>query len=154
MSDEYWDGATWVYDVLIQNGAGGSGTQSAQISPGAGNELEVLYGQSENLDTSARVHNVRIRDDAGNFLIHLESDTVAAGLPIGIPKSVVPGDVEGTPHRMMVSGDMDVFFESLLVAASQDSHFSLVARVRGGVPTVTEVGQSTPTITINTERVF
>ena len=156
MSEEYWEGGTWVYQSNIVNGAGGGGTVSAEVVPGGGNELEILYGRLTNGDSSYRTATIRIEDDADNFLATVATHSLSAGHALTWPVT----DEHNTNNmysgatRLILSGDMVLHMELASVAASQDGFFGLTCRVRGGVPTVTEVGNSTPTITVNTERVF
>ncbi len=160
MSEDYWDGALFVYHADITNGAGGSGTNSYTIVPGAGNELEILYGHIFNGDTVARGTSLLISSGA-NLITTLLDD--APGLAIN------PGAVQSYPHndevnvdggstvggvRLFLAGTMDFEGKLLAVGSSDDTRFAMAARLRGGMPIITEAGISTPTININVEQVF
>ncbi len=156
MGEDYWDGGTWVYQASITNGAGGAGVQSYTVVPGRGNEMEVLYGEFFNGDTVGVVLTVSV-DDGANELAELMSVTADAASRHSFPHSDVSG-VAGTHTsagaRIIVAGTMRLIALSASVAASQDTNLGLACRIRGSEPVVTEVGASTPTITINTEQVF
>lgn len=159
MSKDYWDGALWVYQATITNGGGGGGTNSYLIVPGAGNEMELLYARLFNGDTANRSANAVIETNtAGEVLTRLIgiNTTIAAGADRMWPYASTPADnapMSGG-SRVFIAGTMRLYFEVLSVGASDDTALGLVCRIRGGVPTVTETGASTPTIVTNVERVF
>ena len=154
---EYWDGALFVYHSTIANGAGGAGNQSYIVSVSEGSEMEVLYGIFINGDTVDRDCRVTI-DDGTNTLTRLAREAaLSAGIEMPFP---IAGAVDsGTdPYgagrgRPMIAGPLRITALGTAIAASQDTTFGLVGRFRGAVPTVVEAGASTPTITVNTERV-
>ncbi len=157
---QYWDGGTLVYQADSTNGAGGGGTISYEVVPGVGNELEILYGHIFNGDTVARGTSINISSGT-NFLTSLLDDSPGLALGAGTDQSYPHSDdgaatggstVGGV--RFFLAGTMDVTGQLLAVGASDDARFALVARLRGGIPTITEVAQSTPTININVEQVF
>lgn len=155
MSEDYWDGALWIYQADITNGAGGAGDQTYTLTVGTGNELEVLYGEVFNGDTSARVVTVII-DDGTNQITQILNLTAGAGARVAFPVSTTQGDSAGVAAgaRLIVAGTMRIVVRVAAVALSQDSALGLACRIRGGVPSVVEAGASTPTININTEQVF
>jgi len=137
------------------NGAGGAGDNGYTVTVGLGSEIEVLYGELFNGDTSNRTAVVDISDGT-NRLGTLINGTLNAGARSTFPGAnpFAAAGNPGTPTRIILSGAMVITATVLAVAASQDSALGLVCRIRGPVPTVVEAGASTPTITINTERVF
>ena len=150
----YEDGAEWIYQADITNGAGGAGNHTYVIVAGAGNELEVLYFRLFNGDTSGRTARVRIFDaDGGNEMVRLfPTGTLgAAGVTFWPVASSSGGIAAGAKAK--ADGLMSVSAEVDAVASSQDSSFAISCWIQGGVPTVTESGASTPTININTELV-
>ncbi len=160
MSEDYWDGALFIYHADILNGAGGSGTTSYTVVPGAGNELEILYGHIFNGDTVGRGSKVEISSGA-NFLASLLDDQTGIALDPGAAQSYPHSDevaagggstVGGV--RLFLAGTMDLEGAILAVGSSDDTRFAMVARLRGGMPIITEAGISTPTININVEGVF
>lgn len=160
MTDGYWDGALWVYQADITNGAGGGGDLTWTVVPGVGNEMEILYGDIFNGDTAGRVVRINI-DDGTNHLASLLDDLTGFSLNAGVHHAFPIGDVVAATGgnvsdgaRILIAGTMRLVATVESVAASQDGAFALVARIRGGVPVVTEAGNSTPTININTEQVF
>ncbi len=159
MTEGYWDGGNWVYQADITNGAGGAGVQSYTVTAGGGvgGEMEILYGEFFNGDTLGVVLTVSLTDNGANELVELMSLTADAASRHSFPHSDTPA-VAGTHlssgSRIFLAGGMTLVALTASVAASQDTAFALVCRIRGAVPTVVEVGASTPTININSERVY
>lgn len=156
MSKEYWSGGTWIYHVQITNGAGGSGTVSVTVVPGDGNEFDVLYGGIINGDSTNRTLRAEILDESGgNTLGRLARLSAGAGTALSFPATdeQANDNSSGAGARYTVSGSMAFLMTGAAIAASQDLTFGVACRIRGGIPTATEVGQSTPTITVNTEVV-
>ena len=158
MSEDYWDGATFEYQAQITNGAGGSGDITVEITPGAGNEFEFLYGAISNGDTVTRTLFMQIRDSNDNVITTDTIDDINAGGRLALPGVAASSHSADRPaasgtHRRIVSGTMDILLTASAIAASQDATFTFTLRIRGPVPTITEAGQASPTITINTEQV-
>ena len=120
--------------------------------------MEVLAGSVVNLDSgSTRGVDARVNDDGQRMLYRvLRSAVLGIGLTRSFPGADDLADEGGVTGgaRMIVSGEMELHLQLEAVAAAQDGDFAFTAEIRGGFPTVTEVGNSTPTITINTEKVF
>ncbi len=157
MSEDYWDGATWVYHSIVANDDQGASTITWLIVPGAGNEMEILYGQLANLDTAGRAVSIAIETDAaGEELTRLVVVTLNAGAAVSFPAANVQaaGGSAAAPTRFILSGNMRLIATVASVALSQDAEFGLVCRIRGGVPTVTEAGGGTIVISELTEQVF
>lgn len=157
VSKKFWSGALWVYSADIENGAGGGGNIFITLTPGAGNELELLYGMLSNQDTAGRAGEMELRDADDNLLAHLfeEGATITNGNEVSIPgiDEITASDNAALPNRIFLAGDMDFLMNLVSVAASENVVFGLCCRIRGGLPTVVESGNSTPTITINMEQV-
>ncbi len=155
MSEDYWDGATWVYHSQIAHEAAqGAGTISWLVVPGAGNEMEVLYGHLRNTDTVDRSGAVTIEDDAGAEIVSLQRGTITAAVRAAFPVAPAASSDESGGGRYIVSGTMRLLALVAAVADGQESEFGLACRIRGGVPTVTESGQGTIVITDLTEQVY
>ncbi len=157
-TEGYWDGALWVYQADITNGAGGAGVHTYTVSLAVGSEYEILYGQIFNGDTVGVLMTVTIDDGtASQELAQLLSVTADANTRHSFPHSDVAaaaGTHLSAGSRIILAGGLRLRAATASVAASQNTAFSLVCRIRGAVPTVVEVGASTPTININTEQVF
>ncbi len=156
MSEEYWDGALWVYQADITSDAMDAGDHIYTVVPGAGNELEVLYGSLFNGDTSSRAANIQANDGT-NLIKHLGNESLGAGtfLPIF---SVGPSNTADTilaMGRLILAGTLQLVAQVSAVAVNQDTAFALVCRIRGAIPTVTEaMSAGTPVVSINREQVF
>lgn len=160
MTDVWPDGATLVYQSTIINGAGGGGTVSVVLTPGDGNEFELYYGRISHNDATASDIDVHIRDAGDRVLASLyDVDAVTQNsvcqFPTAPAAAATAGNAADAPAatRFILSGDMDLYMAALLIDASEGSTNVIVGRIVGGMPTITETGNSTPTITINTELV-
>ncbi len=156
MNDEYWSGALWVYQADITNDAMDAATQSYTITPGPGNEMEILPGSAVfNGDTVARTVIIRLLDGDGNVLFTIANISTGAALFLSTFSQISSRNEGMIAGRLVLSGTMQLFYQVSSVAVSQDSAASVVARIRGGVPTVAEAATAgVPVISINTERVF
>lgn len=152
----YWEGATWVYQASIENSAGGASNQSYTLSLPVGSELELLYGELVNTDTSSRNATVELNSGANRLARLLNSIGVSAGFGIGFPVagSAASGQGPAAGQRFIMTGPMRLIITLASVAASQGSACGLVCRIRGGVPTVVEAGEASAVITINIEEVL
>lgn len=161
MTDEYRDGATFIFNINIANDSSGASDIALIYTAGEGNEFEVLYGMIENLDSSARRAIVQIdggvSDDDLAFL--LDNNTLAS---TGLSSFPTGGsNAESSSHetvlnagaRLIVSGPMRLRMRLIAVALSQDVTFSGALRIRGGIPTRATSGAGTPVVTVAVERV-
>lgn len=156
-TEEYWEGRLFVYHATVTNGAGGDGDISFLTVPGQGNELEILYGHLHNGDTVGRTGTIDVETDTGGQLVArlMPSVAFAAAARRFFPSSELSGDnLAATAKRWIISGTQRMNATIAAVGASDDVTFAFAARLRGGMPTITEAGASTPTITINEERVY
>lgn len=159
MTEDYWDGALWVYHSHVTHQAGeGAGTIRWTTVPGAGNEMEILYGEIRNDDTVARTAKVVIDDgNAAQVLATLVEVGCDAAQNQGFPVSDAPsagGTQVSAGARFIIAGTMRIVAEVAAVADSQDASFGIVCRLRGGVPTVTEEAVGVIVIDELTEQVF
>ncbi len=118
--------------------------------------MEVLYGEFFNGDTVGVVLTVSL-DDGTNEGAEMLSVNADAASRHSFPHSdvaAVGGTHLSSGSRIFLAGGQQLIALTASVAASQDTAFALTCRIRGAVPTVVEVGASTPTININTERTF
>ncbi len=130
---------TWVYQANVTNDGSNSGNHDYVVTPGAGNEMEILYGGITNDDTSARTTEVRIRDDDDNILVKLikvASTGVGETRPFPALGASGADDSVASGSRLIVTGAMNVLARVSAVAISQDSMFTIVCRIKGGIPTV------------------
>lgn len=153
--DEYWGGRTWTYAADVTNDVTNSGTHEYDTVPGAGNEMEVLYGLLKNDDTSARTGFARIRDTTEAFELGrvTPSFSITAGQHLPFPVVDEAGSAGASRGRWIITGTMQLNVELLSVAVSQDSAFHLVARIRGGLPTVTITSPTGATETVSLNAV-
>ncbi len=157
---------TWVYIADITNDGSNSGNHIYEVTPGAGNEMKILYGYLYNGDSSSRVGNVRIHDVSGQGSTSNLSDQLADFVPIAttlgagqrgsFPTNDEFGDntaaVMHTPFR--IAGDMTIWARLASVAINQDSQFSIVCRIRGGIPAVVLTSPTDAVEVVHRNQVF
>lgn len=154
------EGGTFIYQSTVINGGGGGGDVSVTLTPGRGNEFELYYGRVSHDDATASTVNARIRDDGARTLTSLMALASVTQNSVNqypsAPAAVATGGNEAdspAATRFIISGTMDLFVNAVAIDAAEGGTFVIVGRVYGGVPTITESGNSTPTITINTEDI-
>lgn len=153
MIEKYWDGATWVYQADITNDGSNSGNHDYSLTQGEGDEMEVLYGNVLNGDVASRTVTLEVRDPSGEVLYRMELVSVGAGVYTNFPHGDAAPATAAQAKRLILSGPMILFARVASVATSQDSAFGIVARIRGGVPTVTLASPTDAVEVVNTNRV-
>lgn len=157
-NEDYWAGALWVYHADITNDGSNSGNHQYVVTPGAGNEMRVLYGTLANDDTSTRASEVWIRDAGGRLIARLRGrGNAVAGDDRSFPLSNVSGSLDESSiggSEIVVAGAMDIIAVVESVATSQDTAFAIVCRIRGGIPTVVLTSPTDAVETVNTNRTF
>ncbi len=152
MSEDYWDGAIFVFEGTVLTDGSNAGTASLTITPGDGNEFEVLYGFIEHTDAASRFVLAAIRDDGARELARLISNSFANSIQM-FPQDGAGGTEVG-PARLIVAGIMDLRLEVQSMSVNDTATFVAVLRIRGGVPTTTLAGPTGSTDTKNTDKVF
>lgn len=155
-------GATWGYRAEITNDGTNSGNHDYRVTPGAGKDIQILYGSVRNADTTARTGRIDILSpDADVFGVLLgEFDagvSITADQGMGYPYAQ-PFNAGGGPSAAgqpyMLAGTMDLRFLLQSVATLQNSFFTIVARIRAAVPTVVLTSPAGATETVDMNRVF
>jgi hypothetical protein len=135
-------GATAILDVtLIQNNAGG-GKLAVDVSPGTGNEMEVLYGI---VNVTTGTHGIFIgwnSSSTGSNLTNWSTVASVATPNITFPRyGSITGATEtsgavGWPLRPIISGTHALTMQASGTGAQNDVvRFTLIVRVKGAVPT-------------------
>lgn len=138
--EQYWDGATWLYSALVTNDGDNSGTHTYAVVPGTGNELEIIGGFLENRDSAGRTGNAIIDETAGGTAIARligENESIAAGVERHYGPTATTATTYLQGDRIKISGSMEITFGLSAVAVSLASRFTMIARIRGAIPTVT-----------------
>lgn len=156
MSEDYWAGAVWVYHANITNNGSNSGNHVYAVSPGVGNEMELLYGSIRNLDAAARTANVEIDDGTNIFVSLVTAVSISASARTSFPgaSSVASSSPVAAGSRIILAGGMRLNATLAAVAVSQDSRFGIACRIRGGVPTVTLTSPADAVEVVDINRVF
>lgn len=154
-------GATWVFRVTITNDGANSGTHEVDITPGARNDMWLLYGSIRNGDASTRTAQIVIEDDSANILASLipgfaNGVALTANDSFPWPTNDETGaSAANVIHQpLMLAGAMNLHNQLTSVAVSQDSSVSVVARIRGALPTITITSPTGATETVDTNRIF
>ncbi len=153
MSDGYWDGALWVFHADITRDGSTTGTDTIDIVPGEGDEMEVLYGEISHDDPASRQVRATISDAAGgNRMVNLMSQAITNSF-VNFPQEGTAGTEAGTTRRFM-AGPMSLRLTAESLAVLKKAVYAVVCRIRGGVPTVTVVKPADSTLSTNTNRVM
>ncbi len=150
-------GALFVYQSTVINN-GSIATCAVELTPGAGNEFELYWGQISHDDATASDIDVLIRDDGDRELANLyDVDAVTQNSVCRFPPapggSSTSGNDAPAASRFMIAGTMNLYMAALSIDDGEGTTNVIVGRVFGSVPTIVETG-GTPTITINTEQVY
>lgn len=156
-NQDYWAGQLFVYQSTVINN-GSISDVAVELSPGRGNEFELYYGTISHNDATASDVDVLIRDGGDRTLVNLyDVDAVTQNslcqFPAEAGAPATSGNTSPQPTRFIIAGMMNLFMTALLIDDTEGGTFSIVGRIRGGVPVITETG-GTPTVTINTEGTF
>ncbi len=154
MTENYWEGATWVYHADIVNDGSNSGNHVYTVVPGVGNELEVLFGSVLNGDTASRTvqfsWNTAI---SGGEVLEFYGLSLGAGLRMALFPSDGQAD-QPIMGRHILSGGMSLSISVSAVAVNQDSALGFVGRLRGSIPMVTLTSPTDAVETVNITQVF
>jgi len=159
MIDSWPAGATWLYRSNVANDAAGASDITWLVVPGEGSELIVIAASIQNLDTVARTLSIVLETDtAGETIAPLVASVSTAASATRVwPVATVIGDngaISGSGMPLIVSGPMRILATASAIALSQDAEFTILARIKGAVPTVTTTGGGTEVVTIRIERVL
>ncbi len=146
--------ATWILQGTVAGDNAGGADYACTVTPGVGNELDVLYGDILHNDTSGRLTQVVSRGDGDEILATLIQETLTNARR-GFPDSDTRAAPPSSPLRLLLSGGMNLIFSVDAMAQDKLMTFALCGRINGGVPTVaTTVSAGTKTETINTNKVI
>lgn len=154
----WFDGATYVFQgTVVNNGA--ISDVSTIFTPGVGAEFELQVATISHNDATASTITVLVRDDGGNMLIEMANqasvtqNSLIQAPPRGTP-TTTSGNFPQLTRPIMISGEMDLILTAEDIDDTEGITVSLVARIIGGIPTLTTVGGGAETVTTNTSRVF
>ncbi len=151
MSEDYWDGALWVYNAQILRDGSTSGTDIIEITPGDGNEMELLYGQVTHNEGTGRQARITIE----NSLSDDDRLTHLADAAINNTYILFPRDAAGVGYtRLIIAGEQVLKLTIESLAINITSKYSVVCRIRGGIPTVAVTKPADSTLTTNTNKVM
>ena len=156
-------GQTWVFQgTVAEDATAGTHVCSLTVTPGAGNEFQVLYGLIIGGATAtAQLYSIFI-DDGTNVISYIQNafSSTNSGATIGVGDNTLSAsanltDELGLPSNPIVSGTMRLRMQVQTVAVSVTSTFAVACRIKGTVPTATLADPiGTPVLTTNTNRVF
>lgn len=147
--------------TVAEDATAGTHLCSLTVSPGAGNEMQLLYGKFVAGAGAANLCNIVIRDAVGgNTLTSLIPDglSLASGAAVSFPGTgaIAAGQNAGAASPFIVSGLMAFVMTVSTATVSLTHTFSACFRIRDVPPTTVALADTvgTPTLTLNTNRVF
>lgn len=168
MAGEVYDtwpaGALWVFQGTVgEDATAGTHVCTLTVTPGAGNEMQVLYGYlTVGATATAQVVTARIDDGTNDvgFPGPIAFSGTTSGAVYSFPMSLTPSATTNNPFMaanpsILVSGTMRLRLMVSTAAVSVTQTFAVVCRIKGAMPTATlndTIGTSTNTV--NTNRVF
>jgi hypothetical protein len=156
--DAWPAGATWVFQgTVAEDATAGTHVCTLTVSPGAGNEMEVLYCRILAGAGAANLTNIKINDGT-NVLSQLivNNLSLASGEQVNWPTTVNTTQSSYNSYaKACVSGTMNFVLSVSTATVSLVHTFAVVCRIKGAKPTATlndTIGTSTNTV--NTNQVF
>ena len=159
-TDAWPAGATWVFQgTVAEDATVGTHVSSLTVTPGSGQEMQILYGGFVAGAGAANLLTIVI-DDGTNIITRFANATsLASGADLWFPSAVAGSSgsqAEFLPPNIIVSGTMRYKMSVSTATVSLTHTFSLAARLKtSALPTATLADTvGTPTLVTNTNRVF
>jgi|SRR5213594_2834439 len=161
-------GATWVFQgTVLEDATAGTHVCTLTVTPGAGNELQLLYGRIDvGATATAQTASVRI-DDGTNSLTHIMNPGVNSGTTAseayvfpqastGNTAALLATNIDfSAVFNFLISGTMRLILQVATAAVSVTQTFAVVCRIKGALPTATLADSvGVPVLTTNTNAVF
>lgn len=157
--DEQDRWTTWVFQGTVgEDSTVGTHNSSLTVTPGAGNEMQLLYGRIQGGAGAANLLTITIDD--GTNVIHRIADSLslASGQYFNFPNSLAPAAQaigNPMPASNIISGTMRWIAQISTATVSLTHTFAVACRIKGALPTATLADSlGTPTLTTNTSAVF
>jgi len=153
-------GATWVFQgTVLEDATAGTHISSLTVTPGAGNEMQLLYFDILAGAGAANITGVFIRDAVGgNIIARLVNGlSLASGQFISGPSTgaAVANNVLNVVSPIKISGAMAFILQISTATVSLTHTFAVACRIKGALPTATLADSvGVPTLTTNTSSVF
>jgi len=151
---ETWPaGSTWAYLAVFKEDGAGGGTVNIDISPGAGNEMILMFMHLGPDDYAAnRTITVRIEDSANNRLMDIYSaaiDNAHVNLPlVNSDSTSMAWNKTGFP--LIISGTDTLTINGASLAQNEEITVAIRARLRGPIPSITATSSGTIGTTVTT----
>lgn len=142
--------ATWV--LIIRHESDATANLTIAVSPGEGNELEVLYGRVLNSGAAGRTMSVFIDDGSTQIGELLPSASQGNGTVRNFPTiiDVADGNIICAGARLFLGGPMRLVASATSMLTTEEMRLTLVCRVRGSEPTVTTAESAGTATTVTT----
>ena len=151
-------GRTWVFQgTVTEDATAGTHISSLTVVPGAGNEMEVLYGNFTAGAGAANLATALIDDGSNNIAFLMNSLSLASGQIASFPYTgtQVADSRVNVISPIIISGTMRLIMRISTATVSLTHAFSVACRIKGGLPTATLADNvGTPVLTTNTNLVF
>jgi len=158
-ADDSW--RQWVFQgTVAEDATAGTHVCTLAVTPGTGNEFEVLYGQITGGNTATAQTMAVAIDDGANELAKLLSiqDTAASirrAFPVISAPSANTNNTAILVSPIRLSGAMRLVLSETTTAVSVTQTFAVTVRFRGAPPTFSLADTvGTPTLTTNTSAEF
>ena len=154
-------GRTYVFQgTVLEDATAGTHVTSLTVVPGAGNEMQVLYGRLVNGNTAtAQTMQAYVTDGTNIVSLFINQQDTSALISRSFPMLInsttnVSNSAVGV-YPFVVSGTQTLYLSLSTTAVSVTQTFAVVLRVWGDSPTFTLADTvGTPTLTTNTSGFF
>lgn len=159
-TDTWPGGYPYVIQATVQeDGTVGTHICTLTVTPGAGNEMQLLYGSITAGAGAANIVSIQILDaSAGNEIATLVAAlSLASGAKFSFPftGTQATGSQLNVVSPILVSGTMALKMTLSTATVSLAHTFAVVLRVRADAPTATLADTvGAPTLTFNTNKFF
>lgn len=150
-------GLTYVFQgTIAEDATAGTHVCTLTITPGVGNEMQVLYGEILDGNTATSQSIIVSIDDGTNEVFRYISDSsTTAQQRFCFPWNPTAASARGSTDKALVSGAMRLILQVQTAAVSVTQTFAVVCRIHGAKPTAVLADTvGTPVLTTNTDAVF
>jgi hypothetical protein len=157
---ENWPaGRTYVFQgTVAEDGTAGTHVSSLVVSPGAGNEMQIIAGEINAGNGAANLTNAIVDDGTNNIYRLIPSNlSLAANENVSFPTTSkgVTLNHASSPGAYFVSGAMRLRLSISTATVSLTHGFAVACRFKGAKPTAALADTiGSPTLTTNTDAVF
>lgn len=134
-----WDWGIWSYTATVTQTAVGGGTLFIDVTAGAGNVMEVLYGRAEGTFAAADTLFLESVDEDNNIIVVYAANAAAGTVHLTVPRALTNIDsTTSTSYASSLSGlsfagpDLKFTAETTALAQNDTVQLLLEAKVKHG----------------------